>query len=153
MLVGGALAPDDNEAVGVRDVDRESDAVELGVVDGVAELDGVELAVGVTLCDCVLVVLGVPDWLAVTDALAPKDRVVVGVSESDELRVAEVDAVDDGVPDGVAVALLVGEFDAVIDAVGLAETVALGLTDGVPEGVSELLADAPCDSVDVGVLV
>lgn len=100
-----------------------------------------------------LVVLGVPELLGVADALAPKDSVVVGVSESDELRVAEVEAVNEGVPEGVAVALLVGEFDAVIDAVGLAETVALGLADGVPEGVGELLAEAPCVSVVVGVLV
>ena len=118
-----------------------------------AELDGVELDVGVTLWDCVLVELAEPELLGVPDALAPKDSVVVGVSESDDLRVAEVEAVDDGVPEDVAVALLVGEFDAVLDAVGLAETVALGLTDGVPDVVGELLADAPSDSVVVGVLV
>jgi hypothetical protein len=147
------LAPDDIEAVGVRDRDGESDAVELGDVDGVPVLDDVVLEVGVTLRDRVLVVLGVPELLGVNDALAPKDRVVVGVSESDELRDAEVEAVDDEVPDGVAVALLVGEFDAVLDAVGLAETVALGLTDGVPDLDGELLADAPRDSVIVGVLV
>ena len=63
------------------------------------ELDGVELDVGVTLWDCVLVVLAVPELLGVPDALAPKDSVVVGVLVCDEERLGVDDklSLTDGV--------------------------------------------------------
>jgi hypothetical protein len=43
------LAPTVNEAVGERETDPESDAVELGVIDDVGVPDVVTLLVGVTL--------------------------------------------------------------------------------------------------------
>ena len=119
-----ALAPRVSDPVGVCDNDRDRLNVELGVTEGVAVPDGLEVAVAVTLEEAALDELGVPELLDVTDALAPNETDDVGVPEYELLR----EIVDVGVNGSVPVGDVVAET-----------------------GDGDLLAEAPCDSVMVGV--
>jgi len=111
---------------GVRVTDRDRLDVDDGVDDGLAVGDAVELDVGVALLDADAVELCVTP-LAVVDALAPTDRVVDGVADSDALSVS----VDDGVDVDDGVGLCVPEDVCVCDVVGAA--LGLGVIDD--EGV------------------
>ncbi len=110
------------------------------------ELDGVELEVGVMLWDSVLVVLGVPELLGVTEALPPKDSVVVGVLVCDDERlgVDESLSITEEATDGVDVVLaIINVVD--VDGVPLAEPQRDRVVVGV--GVGEAVADIEFDPV------
>ena len=102
------LAPTDNEAVGVRDTDRESEIVELGVGTAVIVPDPVseDVAVGVALTLAVAEL--VTESEPVFDGLAPTVNEAVGEREADpESEAVEVGVIEDvGVLD--VVMLLVG---------------------------------------------
>ncbi len=106
--VTDGLAPTDNEAVGVRDTDRESEIVELGVGTAVIVPDPVseDVAVGVALTLAVAEL--VTESEPVFDGLAPTDNEAVGEREADpESEAVEVGVIEDvGVLD--VVMLLVG---------------------------------------------
>ena len=154
-----ALAPTVSDAVGLRETERESETVELGVCDGVSVLVAVMLAVGVGL-GCSVVV---------DDGGAPTDSEEVGDANSEAER---RDAVVDGgsTPSGdVAGALVDGER--VCDKSGANEKLPLktdardgelpvdctkndGATlnwGGVAEPELVIEALAPCVNDDVGV--
>ncbi len=136
------LAPLVKEAVGVLENDLERLCVELGVLGGVDELDGVALAVGELLPVGALVSLDENELLGVIDGLESADNDAVGVSESDELSDAVVEDVLDAVPVTVDDIDPVGVADGVIEAVALPVSVGLAVEEGVPlvEGVPLALA-------------
>ena len=149
MLLG--LAPTVIEAVGVLDVDRDSDCVLDAVLDDVGVLDAVGDPVGVTLADCVDVVEAVPLLLGVIDALAPSDKLGVAVSDCDGDSVVVELGVDVGVSlvddVGVPVAVPVG----VIAALTVEVAVTVGVTVAVRDKDDVPLALPPTLCVVVGV--
>jgi hypothetical protein len=144
------LAPAVNDAVGVRETDRERLVVELGVVED----DPVFVPVGVHVDVPLLVsdgeTLELSEILAVTLALAPNVTDGVAEFENDALRLD----VEEGVSDDVPV------LDVVSDPVLVCEGVGRGVIDadneedvvgeGVKEEVGVPLADAPEDRVVEG---
>jgi hypothetical protein len=145
------LAPRDIVAVGERETEREREKVELGVIEGVAVPDGLELPVAEALDDAILVILGVSEMLGVHDALAPDDKDDVGEPEIELLRDTVDDGVDGGEPVGVDVVEPVGVTEGVDAAVEVAVSVKLDVAEEVIVGDGEILAEAPRDRVAVGV--
>jgi hypothetical protein len=107
--VTDALDPRDKLEVGVFDREGDKDAVDEAVIDGVGVDEPVPDTVAVRLPEVVLVIEPVPEILGEVDADAPSVREEVGVFETEALRVA----VDDGVDDGVGVPVVVLELVAV----------------------------------------
>jgi hypothetical protein len=152
-----ALAPAVSDAVGVRERDRESDAVlegvsaavgvaelvslPVGVLEGVASADTVELRDGDGDDEPVSVDDGVPL------AVAPADSVVVGVADGVDEMLAVVDAVS--VLDGVwlSVAAAVRDALSVVEGVGVGVAPALAVVEPAPLSDPVALALAPGDSV------
>jgi hypothetical protein len=140
------LAPNDNEPVGVCDVERERLWVEVGVHDEVAVPLRVALAVGVLVAVDELVVLPEFELLAgVFVGLAPIVIDDDDENEIDALRVMVDDAVSDGVDVPEIVALAVGVTDGVFkaliveDGVIGGEIVALNDIEDVPLAESQKL--------------
>ncbi len=138
-------------AVGLRVIDLERDKLALGVIEDVGVLVAVMDDVGLTLSLDVLVFDGVPELLGVAEALAPIERDADGVPVIDDVRDVVDEDVCDAVPDLVAVSDPVGVPEAVMEAVALPVSVALDETVGVTDDDGDSLADAPRESVVVGV--
>ena len=122
------LAPIDKDVVGVLETDKDSDMVELGVIEDVAVPLKVADEVGVLVAVGELVILAELELLAgVFEGLEPIlidadddndiDEVSVTVDEAvwDDVAVPEIVALEVGVPDGVFKALVVDDGDNVGD--------------------------------------
>jgi hypothetical protein len=163
------LAPVVNDAVGVREMDRERLIVELGVIEDVPVVVPVGELVGVPLLVALGETLGLSEILAVSLALAPIVTDGVAEFDSDALRldveegVGEDVPVSDDVPDPLLVCDGVGGGDIDADKVDDVVGDPLSLPDGVwlLEGVVDAeivvddeavpLAEPPMDCVVVGV--
>ncbi len=151
--VAEELAPAVSDEVGLRVIDFER----LGIVEG--DEEGVADGVAVGQGDAVPVAVRLLERLAesvcegVAEGLWPKESVFVAVPDRDALSVAELDGEDEGVDVDVCVDEPEGVPDDVTDEVALPVNVTVDVADGVLVGDGVLLADAPRDSVVVGVLV
>jgi hypothetical protein len=146
-----ALAPVDNDEVGVADMDGSALLDAVGVSEAVGVSVEEAVGVGVALCEAALVVLGVTESLPVTDALAPTVSEAVGDTDGDALIVRVLQGegggvrVMDGVPEPVAVC------DRVVDGVKVAVEVCVVESDGEAVHVGVMLVLPPGVSVEVDV--
>jgi hypothetical protein len=134
------LAPVDKLDVGVCDTDRDRLDVELGVIEGVGDDEGVALDVNEALDEKELDVEGVSESEPVLDELAPLETLEAGVCDTDRERLDVGLGVIEGVGDEEGVSLEVGD--------ALAERELE--VDGVSEIVPVFDELAPEDTLEVG---
>jgi hypothetical protein len=137
----------------VRELDRERLVVEVEVIDDVPVCELVGVPVDVPLLVALGETLELSEMLGVTLALAPIVTEGVAEFERDVLRLGE----DEGVVDEVPVLDEVPDPVLVCEGVAGGVIVAVNVVDDVDDGVMDddgvPLADAPADSVVVGVAV
>ena len=145
------LAPAVRDDVGVLDVERDKLCVEVGVIEDVEVPLPVALAVSVLLSEDEVVVLSVAKLLDVIEELEPNVIDDVGDNEIDWLDEMVDEGDWEGVPDTDEVTLPVGVIVEVTEIVVVLVNEMVDVIDEVPVGDGVSLADAPSESVVVGV--
>jgi hypothetical protein len=146
----GVIKPDNvEELLNVPDGEFEGDGVPVGVMLALMVVDGVTIAVGLSL----------PLW----EADKPNESVVVGVLEEEELTLTVVEGVWELVPDVVGVEVPVSEpldvCDGVVvpvglpEEVGVTEFVAIAVPVTCDDAVNKLLFAADTDTFAVILVV